>query len=98
MNKVQSTKTQLPYYYYDLPVCRPKKRKTAPENLGGTLSGDVLTSSMYEIEMKVPDACKILCKKYHGKADMRLFRSLVNDEYRISWIVDNLPAAMRNDE
>ena len=48
--------------------------------------------------MKVPDGCKILCKKYHGKADMRLFRSLVNDEYRISWIVDNLPAAMRNDE
>jgi hypothetical protein len=71
--------------------------------------------------MKVPDGCKILCKKNHNKvcfllallwcfysvtdgfsclfqADMRLFRSIIDDEYRIDWIVDNLPGAMRNDE
>jgi hypothetical protein len=48
--------------------------------------------------MKVPDACKILCKKNHNKADMRMFRSIIDDEYRIDWLVDNLPGAMRNDE
>jgi hypothetical protein len=32
------------------------------------------------------------------QADMRLFRSIIDDEYRIDWIVDNLPGAMRNDE
>ena len=26
---------------------------------------------------------KILCKKNHNKADMRLFRSIIDDEYRI---------------
>ena len=29
---------------------------------------------------------------------MRLFRSVIDDEYRIDWIVDNLPGAMRNEE
>mmetsp|Transcript_71713 Transcript_71713/g.202813 ORF Transcript_71713/g.202813 Transcript_71713/m.202813 type:complete len:492 (-) Transcript_71713:384-1859(-) len=58
----------------------------------------MIKSSLYEIEMKVPDACKILCRKNHNKAEMRLFRSVIDDEYRIDWIVDNLPGAMRNEE
>ena len=64
----------------------------------GLLAGVRVSWFSYEIEMKVPDACKILCKKNHNKADMRLFRSIIDDEYRIDWIVDNLPGAMRNDE
>ena len=46
VNKVTSTKTQLPYQYYDLPFCHPKKRKEASENLGEVLQGDVITNSM----------------------------------------------------
>jgi transmembrane 9 superfamily protein 2/4 len=87
---------QLPYSYYDLPFCKPKRPKSASENLGEVLEGDMITSSLYDIEMKVPDACKILCKKTHSKQDMRLFRSMIDDEYRIDWIVDNLPGAMMN--
>lgn len=34
VNKVTSTKTQLPYAYYDLPFCMPKRPKEASENLG----------------------------------------------------------------
>mmetsp|Transcript_68941 Transcript_68941/g.135482 ORF Transcript_68941/g.135482 Transcript_68941/m.135482 type:complete len:641 (+) Transcript_68941:77-1999(+) len=98
VNKVTSTKTQLPYSYYDLPFCRPKHAKQTSENLGEVLEGDTIKSSLYELEMKVPDGCKILCKKNHNKADMRLFRSIIDDEYRIDWIVDGLPGAMRNEE
>lgn len=50
------------------------------------------------MEMKVPDACKILCLKRHTKAEMRLFRQIIEDQYRIDWIVDNLPGAMRNEQ
>lgn len=98
VNKVTSTKTQLPYAYYDLPFCKPKRPKEASENLGEVLEGDMIKSSLYEMEMKVPDACKILCLKKHSKADMRLFRQVIEDQYRIDWIVDNLPGAMRNEQ
>jgi len=98
VNKVTSTKTQLPYAYYDLPFCKPKRPKAASENLGEVLEGDMIKSSLYEIEMKVPDGCKILCKKNHNKVEMKLFRSMIDDEYRIDWIVDNLPGAMKNEQ
>ena len=46
VNKVTSTKTQLPYSYYDLPFCRPKHAKQASENLGEVLEGDMIKSSL----------------------------------------------------
>jgi len=46
VNKVTSTKTQLPYSYYDLPFCKPKHAKQASENLGEVLEGDMIKSSL----------------------------------------------------
>lgn len=33
VNKLSSTKTLTPYEYYDVPFCRPSKRKGDMENL-----------------------------------------------------------------
>jgi transmembrane 9 superfamily protein 2/4 len=35
VNKLSSTKTQLPYDYYSLPYCRPERIVNFAENLGG---------------------------------------------------------------
>ena len=48
-NKVTSTKTQLPYDYYDLPFCKSKHRSSKADNVGGRLSGDTATTSPYEV-------------------------------------------------
>lgn len=42
VNKLSSTKTQLPYDYYSLPFCRPAKVINKVENLGEVLHGSVI--------------------------------------------------------
>ncbi len=49
VNKLDSVKTQLPYDYYSLPVCRPAVIEEASENLGEILSGDRIESSSYDV-------------------------------------------------
>lgn len=95
VNKLTSVKTQLPYKYYTLPYCRPPRIQESVENLGETLMGDLIENSPYEIRMLHNESCKELCriKLDDGKRDK--FRSMIEDEYLVNWIVDNLPAATR---
>eukprot|EP00405_Crypthecodinium_cohnii_P009670 CAMPEP_0206432620 /NCGR_PEP_ID=MMETSP0324_2-20121206/8067_1 /ASSEMBLY_ACC=CAM_ASM_000836 /TAXON_ID=2866 /ORGANISM="Crypthecodinium cohnii, Strain Seligo" /LENGTH=617 /DNA_ID=CAMNT_0053898771 /DNA_START=45 /DNA_END=1898 /DNA_ORIENTATION=- len=96
VNKLTSVKTQLPYSYYSLPYCKPKgKIIDSPENLGETLMGDLIESSPYEINMTVPVNCKVLCEETLDEAKRNQFRSMIEDEYLVNWILDNLPAATR---
>jgi transmembrane 9 superfamily protein 2/4 len=95
VNKVTSVKAQLPFSYYSLPVCKPEKIVDVAENLGEVLSGDVIENSAYEIKMKVPQTCKVLCEKKYDNKDRALFREKIANKYTVHWIVDNLPAAMK---
>lgn len=49
VNKLSSTKTQLPYDYYFLSFCKPKKIKNNAENLGEVLRGDRIENSVYTV-------------------------------------------------
>lgn len=49
VNKLTSTRTQLPYSYYSLPYCRPSKIVDSAENLGEVLRGDRIENSPYEV-------------------------------------------------
>lgn len=49
VNKLSSTKTQLPYEYYSIPYCRPSKIVPNAENLGEVLRGDRIENSPYEV-------------------------------------------------
>lgn len=49
VNKLASTKTQLPYSYYTLPFCKPKTIVDSAENLGEVLRGDRIENSPYEV-------------------------------------------------
>lgn len=98
-NKVTSTKTPLQYDYYDLPFCKRSRRtKSKADNIGERLSGDAQTHSPYELKMKLDEACIVLCRKTHKKAEIAMFKQMIDEEYRIHWLLDNLPVAVRNDE
>jgi len=97
-NKVTSTKTPLQYDYYDLPFCKNKKSKSVADNIGERLSGDSLTTSPYELKMKTDESCVILCKKSFNKNHVSMFKEMIDNEYRVHWLLDNLPVAVRNDE
>lgn len=95
VNKLTSVKTQLPYGYYTLPYCKPAQIQESVENLGEILAGDMIENSPYEIRMKENVTCKVLCKQALETEHKDKFRSMIDDEYLVNWIVDNLPAATR---
>lgn len=94
VNKLTSTRTQMPYDYYSLPYCKPKKAKLQSENLGEVLSGDRIESSVYNLVVKVQKTCEIACVKKIGRAERRQFIRAIDDEYRVHWVLDNLPVGM----
>eukprot|EP00596_Hydrurales_sp_CCMP1899_P000605 CAMPEP_0119047608 /NCGR_PEP_ID=MMETSP1177-20130426/54148_1 /TAXON_ID=2985 /ORGANISM="Ochromonas sp, Strain CCMP1899" /LENGTH=528 /DNA_ID=CAMNT_0007022411 /DNA_START=109 /DNA_END=1692 /DNA_ORIENTATION=- len=94
VTKLTSTKTQMPYDYYSLPYCKPSKLQNEKENLGEVVSGDRIENSVYKMEIKVPKACEVACLVKMKKSDKDAFVRAINEDYRVHWIVDNLPVGM----
>lgn len=96
VDKLDSAETQLPFDYYYLNFCKPDKVTKKTENLGQILQGDRVESSPYEVLMNKNETCKRLCPtKKNSKLDLENFRWMIENEYRSSWIMDNLPAGLR---
>ncbi|KAM0943422.1 putative nonaspanin (TM9SF), MFS transporter superfamily [Dioscorea sansibarensis] len=91
VNKLTSTKTQLPYSYYSLPFCRPDTIVDSAENLGEVLRGDRIENSPYVFEMREPKMCQIVCKITPNEKDAKDLKEKIEDEYHVNMILDNLP-------
>ncbi|CAI9285646.1 unnamed protein product [Lactuca saligna] len=91
VNKLASTKTQLPYSYYSVPYCRPNKIVDSAENLGEVLRGDRIENSPYEFQMRVPQMCNVVCRRVLNEKSAKEFKEKIDDEYRVNMILDNLP-------
>jgi len=94
VNKMTSSRTQLPYDFYDLPFCRPEKGIIdSAENLGEILTGNVIQNSPYEIKMHEEVSCKVVCQKKFTDKEAEMFAEKINEQYLVNMIMDNLPAA-----
>jgi len=93
--KLDSVKTQLPYNYYSLPFCRPDVIEPSAENLGEWLSGDRIENSLYQVIMGLEENCVIVCRKEYSLSELKAFEEKVKQEYRVNWLLDNLPAATK---
>ncbi|KAL6215987.1 hypothetical protein ACLB2K_015413 [Fragaria x ananassa] len=91
VNKLTSTKTQLPYSYYSLPYCKPDKILDSAENLGEVLRGDRIENSPYVFKMREPQMCNIVCRFTPDAKTVKQFKEKIDDEYRVNMILDNLP-------
>eukprot|EP00245_Coleochaete_scutata_P018807 TRINITY_DN9964_c0_g1_i1.p1 TRINITY_DN9964_c0_g1~~TRINITY_DN9964_c0_g1_i1.p1 ORF type:complete len:638 (-),score=89.32 TRINITY_DN9964_c0_g1_i1:722-2635(-) len=95
VNKLTSTKTQLPYEYYSLPFVKPKEGViNSAENLGEVLRGDRIENSPYKFKMFVPESCVEIGRFKLTEEQTKLFVERITDEYRVNMIMDNLPVAM----
>jgi len=94
VNKLSSTKTQLPYDYYSLPFCKPEAIENKVENLGEVLHGSVIQNSPYDVRMGRSDF-KVLCRIELTKSTGALLAKRIKDDYRVHLIMDNLPAATK---
>jgi len=95
VNGLTSVKTQLPYGFYELPYCRPAEIHDSIENLGEILAGDLIENSPFELRMLQNETCKVVCRMSLTEDHKEKFRRMIDDEYLVNWIVDNLPAATR---
>ncbi|KAJ4820755.1 Transmembrane 9 superfamily member [Rhynchospora pubera] len=94
VNKLSSTKTQLPYDYYFLEYCKPKTIMNSAENLGEVLHGDRIENSVYTFKMRRDESCKVACRIKISKEGAKNFKEKIDDEYRVNMILDNLPVAV----
>ncbi|XP_071835822.1 transmembrane 9 superfamily member 4-like isoform X2 [Apostichopus japonicus] len=96
--KMTSTKTQLPYEFYSIPMCEPPKDEIEHrlENLGEVLRGDRIVNTLYKIQMKAGIECQRLCEplKLDGKSTSKLIQR-IKEEYYVHLIADNLPVATK---
>lgn len=91
VNKLTSTKTQLPYSYYSLPFCHPENIVDSRENLGEVLRGDRIENSPYVFKMREPKLCHVVCRIILDANAAKEFKEKIDDEYRVNMILDNLP-------
>ncbi|KAK3426761.1 hypothetical protein EUGRSUZ_F03131 [Eucalyptus grandis] len=94
VNKLSSTKTQLPYDYYYLKYCKPDKILNSAENLGEVLRGDRIENSVYRFRMREEEPCKVACRLTLDAESAKNFKEKIDDEYRVNMILDNLPVAV----
>lgn len=96
--KLLSTKTQLPYEYFSIPIhCKPSEGvEYKSENLGEILRGDRVVNTAYNLKMNVNEQCRVVCPDVvldKKAADTIAHR--IQDDYHVHLLVDNLPAATK---
>jgi len=99
VNKMVSDITQLPFEYYSLNFCRPSEGvKVVPENLGEILVGDRIENTPYQVLAGVNyEKCRVLCPPLKmTKEHLKDFEDRIRERYMVSYIMDNIPAAMRH--
>ncbi|KAJ0244803.1 hypothetical protein HA466_0183420 [Hirschfeldia incana] len=94
VNKLTSTKTQLPYDYYYLNYCKPDKILNNAENLGEVLRGDRIENSVYTFQMLEDQPSKVACRVKLDAESTKRFKEKIDDEYRANMILDGLPVTV----
>ncbi|XP_039119005.1 transmembrane 9 superfamily member 7-like [Dioscorea cayenensis subsp. rotundata] len=98
VDKLSSTKTQLPYDYYFLDFY---KIMNSAENLGEVLHGDCFENSVYIFKMRNRETCRVACCRQLNTETTKNFMEKIDDEYQVNMILDNLPVVVdrqRRDE
>jgi len=91
---VISESGQIPFNYYDLPVCPGPSvgsMKKLRKNLGAKLQGHNLTPSPYSFQALQDVPCTPLCMVQVPPPALRKLRRLVARKYRVHATIDNLP-------
>ena len=62
------------------------------------LRGDRIFNSLYQMQTRLDENCKVVCRGAPlTKAQALILKQFIDDEYRVNMILDNLPAAVRTD-
>lgn len=96
-NKIFSDKTQLPFAYSQLSfVCPPKQHFVEQIlNFGELFQGDRIVESDFEVKALENVECRKLCTVPIDNTAVSTIISLIDEDYRVEWIMDGLPGATK---
>ena len=92
VDSLTSIKTQIPYDYYYLNICPPEDKIIVPDNIGELLQGSRKYITNYNVNLKNNTYFKLLCKKKLSKGNIKAFTWLIENNYKINFFLDLLPA------
>ncbi|CBJ27720.1 EMP/nonaspanin domain family protein [Ectocarpus siliculosus] len=93
VNELTSVRTQAPLDHYHVAYCRPEHLHENAENIGAYLEGDREENSLYDLEVGVLQACRVLCSKTLKPQERYMFASVIRDGYQSHMSITHLPAA-----
>ena len=96
-DSLTSTKTRIPYDYYSFPFCKPEKQTEEGETLGEVLAGARMETTTYDVAMGVNAKCRVLCQVNLGEKEIKQMKMLIDQQYAVNLVVDNLPGVMKYD-
>lgn len=103
VNSLVSSDTEMPYDYYSMPFCKPGegvKKSSGSINPGTILLGIRIENSPYKLSMMEEKHAVPVCrgKQYPNgayaplsKAEAKVLKEKIKEEYRVRMILDNLP-------
>ncbi|KAI0564611.1 Endomembrane protein [Gracilaria domingensis] len=98
-NRLTSPTSTLPFPYYSIPVCKPKRRvRSRAVNLGQILLGERAFPTAFNISMMDNVKCVHMCTISLSKVSSRLFKNLVariSENYSARLHTDNMPLITR---
>jgi transmembrane 9 superfamily protein 2/4 len=89
---LSSKKNIIPYGYTKLNICQSEKYKKAEDTLGEILTGEILYTTGYKVNINEDKLCQVLCNNTFSEKQVDLMRTLIKRNYFTNWIVDKLPA------
>ncbi|XJO76359.1 hypothetical protein BDV3_006894 [Batrachochytrium dendrobatidis] len=93
-NKVFSNNGNMPFAYDELPfVCSPAELSRQLLNIDQILHGDRVVKSDIEVQGLIQKPCKLLCSKPVHQVDITTIRQMIQENYLVEWIIDDLPGA-----
>jgi transmembrane 9 superfamily protein 2/4 len=94
--QLSSARTHLPFEYFWLPFCVPFDEAIEHQalNLGEVLAGQRIYNSGYKLSVMQDEKCKILCRTKLTASQVKEFSTMIDEEYRVHLVADNLPVAV----
>lgn len=93
-NEMTSIQTQLNFPYYYLEFCGKDifGKTTSGGSLGSSLLGETTQTTAYNITMGQNITCRHLCTKNLQAKEVENFKWIIQRDYSVNLVVDNLPA------
>ena len=91
---ITSSNNPIPFNFYHLDICKPKKIEKEEDSLGEILTGKEMYKTSYEAFINKNEFCKTFCIEEFSNTKIKTLQWVLKKKYSTNWYVDKLPAGL----